>query len=252
MKRVLVIGIGAGDPEHITAQAAAALNRTDVLLVVDKGEAGAGADLAAVRDAILERFLGADRAPRRVDIPEISRDRAPTDYEATVDAWRAARVAAYAAAIAQVGEDETAAFLVWGDPAIYDGTVSLLDELRTTIDFELDIIPGVSAATALAAAHRVPLNQVGESILFTTGRRLRERGIPDSVDNVVVFLDAGETWRTLDVDADIWWGAFLATDDEVLVAGRLADVRDEIAEVRAEARDRKGWMFDTYLLRVRR
>jgi precorrin-6A synthase len=114
------------------------------------------------------------------------------------------------------------------------------------------VIPGISAASALAAAHRVPLNRVGESILFTTGRRLQDRGIPDDVDNVVVFLDAGEAWRTIDVDADIWWGAFLATDDEVLVAGRLADVRERLAEVRAAARERKGWMFDTYLLRVRR
>jgi precorrin-6A synthase len=254
VRRVLVIGIGAGDPEHLTVQAVAALNRTDVLLVVDKGEDGAGADLAAVRDAILERHLEPGRVPRRVHIPEIARDRTPADYQATVDAWRAARVAAYAGAIAEVGDGETAAFLVWGDPAIYDGTVSLLDELAAAGDtpFELEVLPGVSAASALAAAHRVPLNQVGESILFTTGRRLRDRGIPDSVDNVVVFLDAGETWRTLDVDADIWWGAFLATEDEVLVSGRLADVRDEIAKVRAEARDRKGWMFDTYLLRIRR
>jgi precorrin-6A synthase len=247
---VLVIGIGAGDPEHVTIQAVAGLNRTDVLLVVDKGEAGA--DLAAVRDAVLDRHLEPSRAPRRVTIPEISRDRTPSDYQGTIDGWRAARAAAYADAISAVGDDETASFLVWGDPAIYDGTVSLLDELRSTVDFELEVLPGVSSATALAAAHRVPLNQVGESILFTTGRRLRERGIPESVDNVVVFLDAGEAWRTLDVDADIWWGAFLATDDEVLVSGRLADVRDEIAEVRSEARERKGWMFDTYLLRIRR
>ena len=250
MRRVLVIGIGAGDPEHVTVQAIAALNRTDVLLVVDKGTAGA--DLAAVREAILGRHLEPGRAPRRVTIPEIGRDRAPSDYQGTVEGWRTARRAAYADALAAVGDDETAALLVWGDPALYDGTVALLEELRATVDLELDVIPGVSAASALAAAHRVPLNRVGESILFTTGRRLRERGIPDSVDNVVVFLDAGETWRTLDVDADIWWGAFLATPDEVLVAGRLADVRDEIARVRSAARERKGWMFDTYLLRIRR
>jgi precorrin-6A synthase len=247
---VLVIGIGAGDPEHLTVQAIGALHRTDVFLVVDKGEAAA--ELAAARDAILDRFLEPGREARRVDIPEIARDRSPAEYRSTVDDWRAARGAAYAAAIAGTGDEETSAFLVWGDPAIYDGTVSLLDELRTTVEFELEVVPGVSAASALAAAHRVPLNRVGESILFTTGRRLREHGIPDGVDNVVVFLDAGETWRTLDVDADVYWGAFIATDDEVLVAGPLRDVRDEIASVRAAARDRKGWMFDTYLLRLRR
>ena len=54
----------------------------------------------------------------------------------------------------------------------------------------------------------------------------------------------------LQVEADwIYWGAFLGTPDEILIAGRLVEVREEIARVRAEARERKGWMFDTYLLR---
>jgi precorrin-6A synthase len=48
---------------------------------------------------------------------------------------------------------------------------------------------------------------------------------------------------------EIYWGAYLGTSDELLIAGPLAAVRDEIARVRAEARERKGWMFDTYLLR---
>ena len=252
MRRVLVIGIGAGDPDHLTVQGVRALNEADTLLIVDKGDAGT--DLAAARDAILARHLEPGRHPRRLDLPEHDRDRTPTDYRATIGEWRAARRAAYEDALTTLGPDETAAFLVWGDPALYDGTIALLEEITSSgrVDLAVEVIPGVSAAAALAAAHRVPLNRTGESILFTTGRRLREHGIPDSVDNVVVFLDAGETWRTLDVDADIWWGAFLATPDQVLVAGRLADVRDDIARVRADARARKGWMFDTYLLRPRR
>jgi precorrin-6A synthase len=47
----------------------------------------------------------------------------------------------------------------------------------------------------------------------------------------------------------IYWGAYLGTADEILVSGPLAEVADEIQRVRARARDRKGWMFDTYLLR---
>lgn len=243
-----MIGIGAGDPDQLTVQAVRALNRADVLFVVDKGPAGA--DLARVRDEILARHLDAGRRPRRVALPEASRDRGAADYEAAVEVWRAARLAAYEAAIADMGEDETAAFLVWGDPALYDGTILLLDEIHA-VEFDVKVVPGISAASALAARHRVPLNRVGEAILFTTGRRLRARGIPDGIDNVVVFLDAGEAYRDLDVDADVWWGAYLGTGDEALVSGRLEEVREQIARVRADARARKGWMFDTYLLRRR-
>lgn len=251
MRRVLLVGIGAGDPDHVTVQAIRALNRTDALLLVDKGPTGA--DLAAVRDEILARHLEPGRTPRRVVLTEANRDRTAADYEAAVDEWRAARLSTYESAIAELGPDETAAFLIWGDPAIYDGTIALLDDVRarSTVDFEVEVIPGISAAAALAAAHRVPLNRVGESILFTTGRRLARHGLPEDVDNAVVFLDGGEAYRDLDGDVDVWWGAFLGTPDELLVSGPLDERREEIARVRAQARERKGWMFDTYLLRRR-
>ena len=36
-RTVLVIGIGAGDPEHLTLQAAAAIGRAEVFFEIDKG-----------------------------------------------------------------------------------------------------------------------------------------------------------------------------------------------------------------------
>src|SRR5512139_2014857 len=53
MRHVLVIGVGAGDPDHVTAEAARAIARADVVFTVDKGDDRA--DLAAVRRRILER-----------------------------------------------------------------------------------------------------------------------------------------------------------------------------------------------------
>src|SRR3546814_13875120 len=73
--------------------------------------------------------------------------------------------------------------------------------------------------------------------------------MPAGVDNVVVLLDAHEAWRTLDDDLEIWWGAFVGLDREVLVSGRLGDVRDDIAAQRDAAKPEAGWLFDTYLLR---
>ena len=66
-------------------------------------------------------------------------------------------------------------------------------------------------------------------------------------------LDGRTAFATLpDPDLDVFWGAYLGTKDEILVAGDLIAVRDEIVRVRSEARARKGWIMDTYLLRRRR
>jgi precorrin-6A synthase len=54
-----------------------------------------------------------------------------------------------------------------------------------------------------------------------------------------------------DTDLDVFWGAYLGTPDQILVAGDLHAVRDEICARRAEARERKGWIMDIYLLRRR-
>lgn len=41
----------------------------------------------------------------------------------------------------------------------------------------------------------------------------------------------------------------MGTPDEILVSGKLAEVAGRIEELRTEARARKGWIMDTYLLR---
>jgi precorrin-6A synthase len=47
----------------------------------------------------------------------------------------------------------------------------------------------------------------------------------------------------------IYWGAYLGTADELLIAGPLQQVKAQILDVREQARRRKGWIMDTYLLR---
>jgi precorrin-6A synthase len=111
------------------------------------------------------------------------------------------------------------------------------------------VIPGVTSVQSLAAQHRIVLNRIGEPVHITTGRRLAE-GLPDGVDNAVDMLDAHCTFtQVAGDDVLIWWGAYLGTPDEVLISGRLRDVEDEIQRVRAELRDRRGWIMVTYLLR---
>jgi precorrin-6A synthase len=247
MRKVTVIGIGAGDPRHMTIQAIEALNAVDAVFLLDKGEEKV--DLVHVREAICARFL-TNPACRMVTAASPARD-ATVDYRAGVDAWHGEKSRLYASLIRdELGEDEAGAFLVWGDPALYDSTLRILDAIRENgaVAFETVVIPGISAAQALAAAHRIPLNRIGEPVHFTTGRKLRE-SMPLAADSVV-FLDSGEALATIPAeDLHVWWGAYLGTGDEVLVSGPLAQVRDDILRLRREKRAAKGWIMDVYLLR---
>jgi precorrin-6A synthase len=152
--------------------------------------------------------------------------------------------------IAQVKDGETGAFLVWGDPMLYDSTIRNLDALKDAgLPFDYDVIPGITAIQALAAAHRIPLNRIAEAVTITTGRKLAA-GFPPGVDSVVVLLDGEDTFRRFaDQDVEIYWGAYLGTTDQILIAGKVEDVAEEIHRRRSDARRANGWIMDTYLLR---
>lgn len=246
-----MIGIGAGDPEQLTLQAVRALRDTDVFFILDKGEVKS--DLTGLRRYMLDAHVP-EGTYRIVEARDPDRDRSAggAAYSPAVGDWRSARAGIYARLIAEeLGEDETGAFLVWGDPALYDSTLAILEEVLAsgTVAFAYDVIPGISSVSSLAARHRTGLNRVARPVQITTGRRLAE-GFPDGVDDVVVMLDAHQRFRQYaDEDLDIYWGAYLGTPDEILVSGPIAEAAPRIERLRAEARERKGWIMDTYLLR---
>jgi precorrin-6A synthase len=242
-----VIGIGAGDPDYMTVQAIEALNDTQVFFAMDKGETKS--DLVALRRQICARFI---REPgyRFVELPDPER-LTDTDYREAVSDWHAARARVWASAIdTELCRDGVGAFLAWGDPSLYDSTLRILDAVAAEIDIDYDVIPGITAVQALTARHRIPLNEVGEPVLITTGRHLRARGLSGSPSrSIVVMLDAECSFRTCPANTRIWWGAYLGTDHELLLAGTIGDVGEQIEQLRAEAREQHGWIMDTYLLR---
>ena len=244
-----MIGIGAGDPEHVTMQAVNALNEVDVFFVIEKSHETD--ELVRLRREICERYI---REPsyRIVEIPDPPRDRTTPAYGAAVEDWRARRAEVWERAIAdELAEDGCGAFLVWGDPSLYDSTLAVLEQIlaRGAVAFEHEVVPGISSVQALTARHRIPLNRVGRSVQITTGRRLAE-GFPDDVDEVVVMLDADCSFRHLhDEGLEVHWGAYVGMDDEILVSGLVSEVGEEIERLRGEARERKGWIMDAYLLR---
>ncbi|AFS13072.1 Precorrin-6A synthase (deacetylating) [Mycobacterium intracellulare subsp. intracellulare MTCC 9506] len=242
-RHIHVIGIGAGDPDYVTVQAIEALNDTQVFFAMDKGDQKS--DLVALRREICARFI---REPgyRFVELADPRRaDHA--EYRDAVAEWHAARAQIWADAIsAELGPHGVGAFLAWGDPSLYDSTLRILDAVAAQVDFTFDVIPGITAIQALTARHRIPLNGVGEPVLITTGRQLRAHGL---AGDAVVMLDADCSFNTCPPNTRIWWGAYLGTDDELLIAGTVGEVGPRIVSQRAEARARHGWIMDTYLLR---
>mgnify|MGYP000518872901 CR=1 FL=1 len=248
MLKLLVIGIGAGNPEHMTVQAIKALNCADIVLLPRK--ASAKEDLAELRREICRRFL--ENGNTRIvefDLPQ--RDGSET-YLKSVDDWHGAIAATYRDLLArELPDGGTAAFLVWGDPSLYDSTLRILDRLRTThsMEFGMEVIPGITSVQALAASHAMPLNTVGNPVLVTTGRKLKDAP-PDAADTIVVMLDGDMSFRHVaQEDYDIFWGAYLGLEQEMIVAGDLAEKSGEIEAKRTAARDENGWIMDVYVLR---
>ncbi|MFT3659932.1 MAG: precorrin-6A synthase (deacetylating) [Gordonia sp. (in: high G+C Gram-positive bacteria)] len=243
-----VIGIGPGGPRQITLEAVDAIAATDVFFLLDKGSRVA--QLTDARQDLLDRYARAGH--RVVTVVDPPRDRNPDDYRAEVLRWHTARVDALEAAIGEhLRDGGSGAFLVWGDPALYDSTLRLTGQLAARIGpgLTVEVIPGVTSPSALTAAHGIVAHDVGEPVLITTGRRLAETP-PGADRNQIVMLDSHLAFtETAAPDDQVYWGANLGTPEQVLISGRVGDVADEITRVRVELRERTGWVMDVYLLR---
>ncbi|MGH8380144.1 precorrin-6A synthase (deacetylating) [Pseudomonas sp.] len=246
MKQLLLIGIGPGNPRQITLEAVDALNRVQVFFVLDKG--AAKDELLQLRKDILERYIQ-QPGYRLVQVEDPQRDGVASDYVGAVHDWHQKRATLYAQLIeTELADGECGAFLLWGEPTLYDSTLRILDLVQDRgVGMALEVIPGISSVQALAARHRIPLSRIGEPLTVLPGRRLGEQ---PRIDNLVVMLDGQCAFAALDdPELLIYWGAYLGTADEILIAGPLHQVRQQILEQREQARARKGWIMDTYLLR---
>ena len=247
MRKLSIVGIGAGNPDHITIQAIKALGSVDVIFLIGKGNDKE--DLAQLRKDICARYI--TKPYRIVEAQDPERDRAPANYEAAVTDWHVLRAAIYERMIREeLSDGQHGAFLVWGDPSLYDSTLRIVDQVAAmkTVMFELDVIPGITSVQALAARHKIALNRIGGPIHITTGRLLA-KGMP--ADDVVVMLDGDCAFKNVkDAGVDIYWGAYVGTADEILISGTLRERGPEIEKIRSDARARHGWIMDTYLLRT--
>ncbi|MGO3934024.1 precorrin-6A synthase (deacetylating) [Rhodopseudomonas pseudopalustris] len=247
-RTLLLIGIGAGDPDYLTLQAIKALNRADVFFIQDKGQDKQA--LRHLRTEICERFIEGGHY-RLVPFDYPTRAKEFSDYKANVASWHGEIEAIYARLLRDELQDgQCGAFLIWGDPSLYDSTLRIIEalHLNSEIAFDYEIIPGITAVQALAAQHRIALNAIGEPVHITTGRKLSAQQ-PLGGESVVVMLDGEQAFTRIDPEVEIFWGAYLGTKEQLLIAGKLGEVADKIASTREAARHSNGWIMDSYLLR---
>ncbi|MFN3822870.1 MAG: precorrin-6A synthase (deacetylating) [Pseudorhodobacter sp.] len=247
---LFLIGIGTGNPDHLTLQAIRTLNRADLILIPRKGEAKA--DLAELRHVILNDVLTAPARIAEFDLPE--RDPAIPDYKARVEAWHdaialvwAETITAHAADTATGSTPLGVALLVWGDPSLYDSTLRIAARLSPPP--RITAIPGITSLQGLTAGHRIPLNDLAGAVTITTGRNLRDHGWPPGASRIAVMLDGDCAFQTLHPDGvHIWWGAYVGMPQEHLIEGPLRDAAPRIIADRARLRTAHGWIMDIYIL----
>ncbi|MCD7059641.1 precorrin-6A synthase (deacetylating) [Pelagibacterium xiamenense] len=247
MRQILVIGIGTGNPAHMTVEAIDALNAADTVFIPTKGDEKAA--LAALRRAIVARYVTAAHSNVEFALPV--RDAAHPDYQRGVAEWHEAIADRYETLIADMDARETGALLVWGDPGLYDSTLRILERVRSrgSLEFTVRVIPGLTSIQVLTAAFAIPLNTIGNPVTITTGRKLRE-GWPEGADSVVVMLDGEKSYEQIDPEGlHIYWGAYVGMDEEILIEGPLSEVAADISMTRDAARKQHGWIMDVYLLR---
>lgn len=244
MIRLSLIGIGTGNPDHLTLAAIRAMNEADLILLPRKGEAKS--DLIDLRRSICAQLLTGPARVVEFDMPKRADQAAYV--EAVID-WHDAIAAIWMEQIARhLPDGGTVALLVWGDPSLYDSSLRIAERLGPSV--EISIVPGITSVQALTAAHGICLNRLADPVLITTGRQLREHGWPGGVRDVVVMLDGDCTFQTLEpAKLTIWWAAYLGMGHQSLAHGPLAVAGPAIIDRRAQLRQRHGWIMDVYLLR---
>lgn len=243
-----LVGIGSGNPDHLTLQAVKTLEGADLILLPRKGDEKT--ELADLRRSIVADVL--KTAPKVVEFDYPVRDAKTPKYLDGVNTWHDALAAIWSGLIAEhAAIDANVALMVWGDPSLYDSTLRIADRLLAQgLEIKVEVIPGITSLQMLTAAHAIPLNDLGAPVVVTTGRQLRDQGWPRNADTVAVMLDGECSFEhVLSENINIWWGGYVGMPQQILMAGKLPEVCEPIKKARAEARAKHGWIMDIYLMR---
>ena len=245
MIELLLIGIGTGNPDHITRQAEKAIASADWIMIPTKGDDKA--DLADLRHDICAQIAGVDLS-RILEFELPVRDPA-IPYVDRVHHWHDAIADVWQETIQVNIKTGKVALLIWGDPSLYDSSLRIASRLNPAP--KITVLPGLTSLQVLTAAHAIPINELAHPFIVTTGRQLRDNGWPTGMDTVAVMLDGECSFQSLEnQNCQIYWGAYVGMKEEILIQGPLDQVTEQIVEMRAKARENHGWIMDIYVLKL--
>lgn len=250
-RKVLIVGIGAGNPDFVTVQAVNVRGHVTLFFIPYHGpgegpDKGAGKDLARrmkdparLRAEIIELYVR-NRPFRNTSYKE------PQHRDGGVEPADDLRHAGLS--FEELDASECGAFLVRSGFSLIETLARILQRLRSSGDFELDyeVIPGNSGIQVLTTAHKVALCNVGRSILTATGRSLAG-GFPNNADTIVFMQPAAPAADTVGGHNDVHWTLYAGMPDDMLVSGRLREIVGGLEQVRNEALDGKGWIVEALL-----
>ena len=160
MSRLVGVGVGPGDPDLVTVRAVQVLMNADVVLVPDTAGNGLR-DGGLGRAEAIVRACAPGASERIVRVPFTMGDRTG------VTPRRAAAWAASADATVEAFRSgaSVVAFATIGDPSVYSTFSYLAASVQDRLpEVAVEVVPGITAMQALAAASRTPLVE-GDEIL---------------------------------------------------------------------------------------
>lgn len=173
---ITFVGMGPGDPELMTLKAVRAIREADLIAMPDTG-LGASAVTAIAGDLLKGKELLMLYMPMR----------------GGRDAWRDAHAQAVETLKARLRQGANIAYLVLGDPMLYATGSYLMALLKP--EFEVRVIPGVTAMCAAAAELQVPLCEDRERLEIRPGFAPED---PLGDGNVVIMKANGKLRQILE------------------------------------------------------
>lgn len=180
------VGVGPGDPDHVTVKALRTLETADVILVPSTEARASGVGRA--EEIVCTHLPAKTAAIRRIPF-SMAEHRGVGQRRAS--AWEASATTAIEAFEAGA---KRVAFATVGDASVFSTFSYLCDLVSRRIEVTIEVIPGITAMQAIAATSRTPLVE-GQEILslvpWTVGPETLAR-VCEVSDTVVVYKGGRE------------------------------------------------------------